>query len=55
MYDVVVLLDNVALGTGSPLTLVVEPNELCVRKTNVSGELTCAIAGEVPRPLRVRA
>ena len=40
------LIDGVPLKDGSPLTLAVEPNELCIRKTTLSGELTNAIAGE---------
>ena len=46
LYSVEVLLDGVPLTQGSPLTLAVEPNELCVRKTTVSGELTRATAGD---------
>jgi len=41
-----VLLDGEPLVHGSPLTLAVEPNDLCVRRTNVTGELTAVTAGE---------
>ena len=40
------------LKEGSPLTLSVEPNELSVRKTSISGELTRAVAGEVRHALK---
>lgn len=46
LYDVSILIDGVPLSFGSPLTLSVEPNELCVGKTTVEGELNHAIAGE---------
>jgi hypothetical protein len=46
LYDVSILLDGVPLSLGSPLTLAVEPNDLCVRTTTVSGQLTAATAGE---------
>ena len=44
--DSQVLLDGEPLVHGSPLTLAVEPNDLCVRRTNVTGELTAVTAGE---------
>ena len=45
-HSLSVLLDGVPIGEGSPVSLAVEPNELCVARTQTSGELNRVVSGE---------